>query len=87
MDLSSWRHFYRQTGLEDERMTKDKFDAMFDIHLSNNQEKTRHISAYSCSILSMFEPILFGFALFFLYRNLTISCIYHYNNLRFVLAV
>ena len=29
MDLSSWRHFYRQTGIPDERIRADILDMMF----------------------------------------------------------
>ena len=47
MDLSSWRHFYRQTGLVDERITADKLDKMFQNCLSSNRRQNRQFRSVS----------------------------------------
>ena len=43
MDMSSWRHFYRQIGLVDDRMTSEKLDAVFDGYFSNHLGNSRQV--------------------------------------------
>ncbi len=42
MDLSSWRHFYRQTGIPDERIRADALDTMFHSFLSRRKGQGRY---------------------------------------------
>ncbi len=46
MDLSSWRHFYRQTGMPDERIRADTLDIIFHSYLTKRKGQERYSQSF-----------------------------------------